>query len=146
MSPTAQLAPEQRTDDETWELVDVEDETPPAAHRPSPLEFFQLGRDAQREQVRVRFDLLADELAVSMAGASSTRRAMRHPAYAEILALGKDAIPFLLRRLERPGSRPLWLRLLGSLTAFQPGAGQETISDAAHAWMRWGRTEGFPLT
>jgi hypothetical protein len=90
----------------------------------------------------VQFEVLAHELAADAQGVSSTRRLRRHPAYVEILALGDRAIPLLLRRLERRDARPVWLALLGSLTSFQPGAGRETIEDAAADWIRWGRSRG----
>jgi hypothetical protein len=92
---------------------------------------------------RGSFDVLADELVDATSGYSSTRRAMAHPAFTEILALGDDAIPFLLERLEDPGNRPLWLRLLGSLTAYEPGAGAQTIPESAEIWQRWGRRRKY---
>jgi hypothetical protein len=85
------------------------------------------------------FGELADELAYASRGLSSTRLAAHHPAYAEILAIGERCIPWLLERLEAPGDRPIWLRLLSSLTRFQPGAGKDTIPEAAAAWVAWGK-------
>jgi hypothetical protein len=98
--------------------------------------------DRARSDTNAIFDLLADDLESAMLVAGSTRRLMRHSAYTEILAMGEDAIPLLLERLGRPGARPLWLRLLGSLTTFQPGAGQSTVPEAAAAWITWGKLGG----
>ncbi|MCW2570273.1 MAG: hypothetical protein JWO88_331 [Frankiales bacterium] len=109
----------------------------------SPLETLRSSVSIDDDARRTQFAELADELEIATAGLSSTRRASRHPAYGEILAMGDVAIPWLLERLEAPGARPLWLRLLGTLTSFQPGAGQETISESAKAWLRWGRTRGI---
>jgi len=53
--------------------------------------------------------------------------------------MGELVIPWLLERLDTPGDRPIWLRLLGSLTRFQPGAGSNTIPEAAAAWVTWGK-------
>ena len=100
--------------------------------------------DRARSDEHVAFDLLADDLESAMLVSGSTRRLMCHPAYTEILAMGQDAIPLLLERLGRGGARPLWLRLLGSLTAFQPGAGQTTVQEAAAAWITWGKLRGHP--
>jgi hypothetical protein len=136
-APTLELAPE------TWEEIETDDtfiEDEP--ERPSALELLQGGLGDDDTDVKATFDVLADELAEAMAGAASPRKAMRHPAYAEILALGGDAVPLLVERLGTPGNRPLWLRLLGSLTGYSPGAGQETVPDAATAWMLWARREG----
>jgi hypothetical protein len=100
------------------------------------------GRDGD-EGVDEAFSVLADQLEGAAAGLSSTRRAMSHPAFMGILALGKAAIPGSIERLKCSHNRPLWLRVLGSLTPFPPGAGQSTIDQAALAWMRWGDREGF---
>lgn len=96
------------------------------------------GTERDDEDRRV-FEELADELAYAARGLSSTRLVSRHPAYVEILAMGERCIPWLLERLEVPGDRPIWLRLLGSLTRFQPGAGKDTIPEAAAAWITWGK-------
>jgi hypothetical protein len=97
------------------------------------------GENRNDDDDRRLFDELADELAYASRGLSSTRLASRHPAYAEILAIGERCIPWLLERLEAPGDRPIWLRLLSSLTRFQPGAGKDTIPEAAAAWVAWGK-------
>lgn len=111
----------------------------PSPHDGAPLDALPSSASDADDEQRALFETLADELATATRGLSSTRRAARHPAYAEILALGEQAIPWLLNRLECPGDRPLWLRLLGALTHYQPGAGRETIPEAAEAWMGWGR-------
>jgi len=94
--------------------------------------------DAQDE-----FNELADELEDAAVGLSSTRRAMAHPAFAEILALGDSAIPRSLERLRHSSNRPLWLRVLGTLTPFPPGAGAATIDGAEATWIRWGIQKGL---
>jgi hypothetical protein len=95
-------------------------------------------RGSQDLDQRERFDLLADELETVTLGLSSTRRAMFHPAFTEILAMGQPAVPGALRRLRTSANRPLWLRVLGTLTPFPPGAGQDDIDSAVDAWLRWG--------
>lgn len=93
--------------------------------------------------VRSKFDVLADDLAGAALGVSAPRRLMRHPSYLGILALGDAVVPLLLERLRHPGGRPVWLTLLGSLTSFQPGAGKETIEEAAAHWITWGKRAGY---
>ena len=109
----------------------------PVAHE-EPTEARE-DRQEGDDQVRQFFEELADELAHATRGLSSTRLARRHPAYAEIMALGERSIPWLVERLDTPGERPIWLRLLGSLTRFQPGAGKDTIPEAAEAWIQWNK-------
>jgi hypothetical protein len=89
--------------------------------------------------ISASFNELAEELEEMTAGLSSMRRAVRYPAFIEILALGDSAIPAVIERLKTTENRPLWLRVLGTLTPFPPGAGESTIDDAAAAWIRWGR-------
>jgi hypothetical protein len=131
--------------DELWDGDELPDAQPQQDDRPldalSGLHPEDSVRPADpKGHDKLLFVELADELAAAARGLSSTKRAARHPAYGEILAMGDAAIPWLIERLEKPGDRPLWLRLLGSLTPFEPGAGRETISDAALAWVEWGKS------
>jgi hypothetical protein len=140
MSTSAALLDHPGTSSGLW--ADDEDECQQDSASVAPLEVVASASDEVAERAddeKLLFEELADELDAVMRGESSTRLAMRHPAYGEILALGDKAVPWLLKRLEVPGNRPLWLRLLGSLTHFQPGAGMETVPDAAAAWVRWGK-------
>src|SRR5947199_8663292 len=77
---------------EPWELEDNEQEA-----WSSPLEvLLPAGDDRDEERRRDqknRFELLATELAHATGGMSSTPRAMSHPAYQEIPALGRAARP-----------------------------------------------------
>jgi hypothetical protein len=123
-----------------WGEDDVAEERTSALALLSPLDEEDKEQDAQPDDRRI-FDELADELAYATRGLSSTRLACRHPAYAEIMAMGERTIPWLVERLETPSDRPIWLRLLGSLTRFQPGAGRDTIPEAAAAWIRWGKQQ-----
>lgn len=84
------------------------------------------------------FDVLADELAEYSMGQGSLRESMRHPNYSEILILGDAAVPKLLRRLDEPVCRPVWLRLLADITGLRMHLGTETIEDAALAWRMLG--------
>jgi hypothetical protein len=98
-------------------------------------------RPVQSEE-RAIFNFLANELAGATAGFGSLGPATRHPAYREILALGRAAVPFLLERVDDPVQGPLWMRLLGSLIGFPPMLQMDTVGDAAEAWRIWGRANG----
>jgi hypothetical protein len=114
-------------------------EAPEDSREDDLLDRFNVREDEDVAELRTWFELLADELGRATSGMSSTRRAVRHPAYREILALGESSIPLLIERLDDPINRPLWLRLLGSLTTLQPGAGKGSVEDAAEAWVRWAK-------
>jgi hypothetical protein len=119
---------------EVWDVVAPTSEVPRRRHRPK-LRLVH----ASNDEKSIEFEVMADELEESAAIVSSTRTLRNHPAYQGILALGDDAVPLLLKRLELSSNRPIWLRLLSSLTPYSPGAGHETIREASAAWLQWGR-------
>ncbi len=94
---------------------------------PSPLDRLEAEGPSDEDELRDLFEFFASEVAEAALGASSTRRVARHPAFQDILVLGEPVIPLLIERLDTGGNRPIWLRLLGALTGFQPGAGAETV-------------------
>jgi hypothetical protein len=98
-----------------------------------------LTKEMEEDAIRKSFDELASELEESTAGLGSTRRAVRDPAFVEILSLGDAAIPLVVDQLAHSSNRPLWLRMLGTFTSSPPGAGQDTIDEAAAAWIQWER-------
>jgi len=112
-------------------------EEPEGASALESLETFDPGDKGAA--IRDTFSELADELEDAAVALSSTRRALRYPAFIEILELGDSVIPEVIERLRVSENRPLWLRVLGTLTPFPPGAGESTIDAAADAWIRWGR-------
>ena len=137
MTAGAALAP---TEIDYWaEDVESKDDESGAA---SLLERITDVSSSDELDKRLSFELLADELASATLGMSSTRRASVHPAYRDILTWGEAAIPYLVRRLDDEIDRPIWLRVLGSLTSLQPGAGKDTVEEAADAWIRWARARG----
>lgn len=78
---------------------------------------------------------------------SSTLRAIAHPAYLKIIAMGPKAIPLILREMKRgPGH---WLPAINALTeelraeGEDPANGCATSGDARAAWVRWGESKGY---
>ena len=74
---------------------------------------------------------------------SSSAKLADHPAYRQIIALGKEAIPLLLRELEREPDH--WFRALHALTGANPvpEASRGKIVEMAAAWLQWGRQQGW---
>jgi hypothetical protein len=74
---------------------------------------------------------------------SSSARLAEHPPYQQIIALGPEVIPLLLRELEREPDH--WFRALHILTGANPApaASQGKIREMAAAWLRWGREQGY---
>jgi hypothetical protein len=90
------------------------------------------------EQIEAKFNRLANEWSESVAHVSSLDAMVNHPKYREIIDLGWDAVPFLLKDLER--NRRFWLPALAEITTIRP----YDPSDAGNsrrmidAWVKWG--------
>ena len=74
---------------------------------------------------------------------SSSARLAEHPAYQQIIALGPEIVPLLLRELER--SPDHWFRALHALTGADPVPPESRgkLPEMAAAWLRWGREQGY---
>lgn len=151
MTPSALLTAAADSEVDSWDLSFDDPETAESSRAgagsesaPEALLSALNPRDRFHDRTTAdEFYVLADELEEAASAASSTRSVMVHPVYAEILELGKPALPLLIERLDDTRNRPIWLRLLGSLTTFHPGAGRETIPEAVAAWRRWAKSEGY---
>jgi hypothetical protein len=74
---------------------------------------------------------------------SSSARLAEHPAYQQIIGMGPEVIPLLLRELEREPDH--WFRALHALTAADPVPAESRgkVREMAAAWLRWGRAQGY---
>ena len=74
---------------------------------------------------------------------SSSARLAEHPAYQQIIALGREVVPLLLRELEREPDH--WFRALHTLTGADPVPAESrgNVGEMAAAWIRWGREQGY---
>ena len=74
---------------------------------------------------------------------SSSARLAEHPAYQQIIAMGPEVVPLLLRELERQPDH--WFRALHALTGADPvpDASRGKIQEMAAAWLQWGRAQGY---
>ena len=74
---------------------------------------------------------------------SSSAHLAAHPAYQQIIGMGPDVVPLLLRELEtRPDH---WFRALRALTGADPvpEQSQGKVKEMAAAWLSWARAQGF---
>jgi hypothetical protein len=98
-----------------------------------------------RTQLKAKFDLLADCWERETRNMSSPNAAERHPAYAQIVGMGKPVIPWILRRLaEYPA---FWFRALSAITQ-EPDDPVEPwmygdLDAMSDAWLRWGEEHGY---
>jgi hypothetical protein len=74
---------------------------------------------------------------------SSSARLAEHPPYQEIIRMGSEVIPLLLRELERAPDH--WFRALRALTGADPVPEKShgKSPEMAQAWLCWGRDQGY---
>src|SRR5262249_17359078 len=74
---------------------------------------------------------------------SDPRPLVEHPAFQEIIGPGEEAVPRLLRDLERGPC--LWVWALPRITGANPVAPSDggNTRKMTEAWLRWGREKGY---
>lgn len=100
---------------------------------------------AVRNYVRVeqRFQELAATWRRETAHLSSIAAKSEHPAYQEIIRMGQDAIPLILRELARGPDH--WFWALHAITGENPVPAEDTgrLGRMSQAWLRWGAAHGY---
>lgn len=74
---------------------------------------------------------------------SSFHKMFDHPAYQEIIGLGMDAVPLILREMKK---KPCWLgralfAIVGEHPITEDMAGR--LDRQTEAWLTWGRSRGY---
>jgi hypothetical protein len=72
----------------------------------------------QTESIEQKFQRLAAKWRAETGHFSSTSQMVNHPAYQEIIAMGQDVLPLLLRDLAKEPD--LWFAALRAITGAQP--------------------------
>jgi hypothetical protein len=95
------------------------------------------------ETVELRFQRLAARWRGETSHLSSSTQMAAHPAYQEIIALGPEVVPCLLRDLARQPDH--WFTALKAITGANPvePADRGRIDKMAEAWLRWGKEAGY---
>jgi hypothetical protein len=95
------------------------------------------------ETVEERFRRLAAVWHRETDHLSSMSEANSHPAYQEIIRLGPDVVPLLLRDLEENHTH--WFGALRGITGANPvpAAAAGNIPKMAEAWLRWAADHGY---
>lgn len=102
----------------------------------------QLVFEFNLEQV---FKSLANQWREDTEHMSNMNKAIVHPAYQQIIGMGKaipsEILPLLLRELEeRPDH---WFRALVEITGTDPALEEETFDGAVRSWLDWGKRKGY---
>jgi hypothetical protein len=105
------------------------------------------------EELRERFIALASRWKTEREGGSSVLKMVCHPAYQQIIGMGKSAVPLILEELER--ETDFWFWALQSIMGWLnpvPKSSMGNLSEMRDAWLKWGytsryyrRTGGFDL-
>ncbi len=96
-----------------------------------------------RQRPAERFRQLADWWQEDVSHLSSPTEIAIHPAYQQIIGMGIQAIPFLLKNLEQRPDH--WFWALKAITGEDPVPLEQKgrVDQMAKAWLRWGAEHGF---
>ena len=96
-----------------------------------------------KETVEQRFRFLADTWERDVAYLSSAAARLNHPAYREIVKLGKDVIPLMLRDMEDKHTH--WFFALEEITGADPVPESDAgnIPKIVQAWLGWAKEHGY---
>jgi hypothetical protein len=95
------------------------------------------------EELEIIFRELVNQWQQETRGISSSTELILHPAYQQIIGMGREVVPLLLRELEQKSGR--WFWALQSITRQNPvplelrGKTQEMIK----IWLKWGQKNGY---
>lgn len=97
----------------------------------------------QRESVEARFNRLVRTWKSQVGPTSSLTDMVMHPAYQQIIGMGREAIPLLLGELEREPDH--WFWALKAITGVDPVAPRlkGKLGEMAKEWLKWGREQSF---
>jgi hypothetical protein len=95
------------------------------------------------ETVEDRFQRLAAVWHRETDFLSSMAEASKHPAYQEIIRVGPEVVPLLLRDLEENHTH--WFDALRAITGANPvpASAGGNIPSMAEAWLRWAKDHGY---
>ena len=92
---------------------------------------------------RQRFTKLADQWEIETVFLSSSGQASKHPAYQEIIGMGKQAVPLILERMQAQGGH--WFIALHAITGANPvkPADRGKVAVMQASWLEWGKANGY---
>jgi len=110
---------------------------------PNLREMIEATQSRKKAELEITFYQLVDRWRIENRGVSSTEQLSMHSAYQQIIGMGGDAIPMLLRELERNSGR--WFWALKSITREDPVTPEQRgkTKEMIEAWLNWGRKKGY---
>ncbi|PWU17474.1 MAG: hypothetical protein C5B50_11285 [Verrucomicrobia bacterium] len=95
----------------------------------------------QKQELEQEFNELAGQWYRETRKLSSTPQIVLHPAYQKIIGMGKEALPLILKELER--TRGHWLWALAMITRQDHAKPGQRFREAVDSWLAWGRQMGY---
>lgn len=91
---------------------------------------------------RREFDELAEEWREDTAMLSSIKKQVEHPAYRQIIGMGQDAIPFIMRELRTQPEH--WFVALRQIAGTDPVKPKHrgNVKLMARDWLKWWESRG----
>jgi hypothetical protein len=119
---------------------------PPADARPESAQGVEMSADGHEnanQEWEQRFLDLVVTWKRERGHHSSSAKLAEHPAYQQMIAMGPEVVPLLLRELA--GDPDHWFRALHALTGTDPVPPESRgkLREMADAWLRWGRAQGY---
>ena len=102
----------------------------------------QVGKEAF-DALEQEFNQLASQWRNETGMLSLVRQKAMHPAYQQIIGMGKDALPFILRELRSRGGDWLWVLEAIARPKINPALDTTNFQDAVAAWLKWGEENGY---
>ena len=87
------------------------------------------------------FSQLTDTWYMETRKLSSSVQMVLHPAYQQIIGLGKDALPLIFKELKR--TRGHWIWALAMILRDDKAKPGMTFREAVDAWLTWGEKNGY---
>ena len=102
---------------------------------------YYLPMSRQRQSVAERFRELLRHWKADVGPLSSATEMAMHPAYQQSIGLGRDAVPLLLRELQREPDHWFWaLKAITGVDPVEP-IQRGRVKEMAGAWLRWGKEQ-----
>jgi hypothetical protein len=97
--------------------------------------------NAPARELEQVFNELANTWYVETRKLSSSVQMVLHPAYQQIIGLGKDALPLIFKELKR--TRGHWIWALAMILRDDKAKPGMTFREAVDAWLAWGENNGY---
>lgn len=97
----------------------------------------------QSVDISTRFSNLKSQWKNETAMLSSSTKIAMHPAYQQIIGMGKEVIPYILYEMSlKPGH---WFWALKSITGEDPVLPEQRgrVKEMTQAWLNWGKSKGI---